>query len=49
MDSNPFYDEDFLMLEAEPITLQMLILLCKQYPNDTELGKIIRNLVKTLK
>ena len=45
--NNPQYFEDGEE-EVSPINLDMLRIMCKQYTNDADLGKIIRNLVKQL-
>ena len=50
--NNPQYfeeDDDDLLNESAPISLEMLRIMCKQYPNDVDLGKVVRNLVKQLK
>ena len=45
--SNYTFDEEDE--DAEPISIEMIRAICKQYPNDSDLGKTIRNLVKQLK
>lgn len=47
--NNPAYFEDDDFDEPVPISLEMLKIICKQYPNDADLGKVVRNLVKQFK
>lgn len=45
--NNPSYFEEDE--QPAPISVEMLEIICKQYPNDADLGKTIRNLVKQIK
>lgn len=49
-DDRDFRDEDYLYDDdIQPISIEMLRIICKQYPKDIDLGKVIRNLVKQFK
>lgn len=48
--NNPnYFEEDDFDEIVNNVSIEMLDIMCKQYPNDSDLGKIIRNLVKQLK
>ena len=43
------YDDCEDIDDIQPISIEMLRIICKQYPNDADLGKVVRNLVKQFK
>lgn len=43
-DNDDLFDDDI-----QPISIEMLRIICAQYPDNTDLGKVVRNLVKQFK